>query len=425
MGRRLLFFSILRTRSAHKKLVGGSVIVLLGVNLVACESDGPELDIEKLKARAAAADEEAARAAKSSPSGSARRAEAELEALEIEAGIEPARDPSAPGGDLKRDLDEFTTLDACVKAHGIRDAVLGDAIDALGYDTLARDACRTLQALKAKDVRLCQPIAASPLRSKCETQVAVVAGEPALCPTVGNGAGATARDPMCLARANRDERFCAAVMHAERAVCMALVRGKASECGGDPACVRQVERFRSMLEKPAAHTPFPARLHVHVTGERGKSETYDAAFDLDEIAAAGAVARPLAEKTRFSIGSPKTVAWPNWDSPNAPPNLFLSVSVPSKMPIATGRGDAGPGVALGPMDLAFDLLIPRIALLSGMMASERRVVMTEATGAAGSPLRMTVTSKVSDGTRSFRVQIEVESFVRDGSETRGAGKRGL
>ena len=40
---------------------------------------------------------------------------------------------------LKRELDEFTTLDACVRGHGVTDPVLADAVDALGYDqVLAR-----------------------------------------------------------------------------------------------------------------------------------------------------------------------------------------------------------------------------------------------------------------------------------------------
>ena len=79
----------------------------------------------------------------------------ELEALEIEAGIERGHDPAAPGGDLQRDLAEFTTLDACVHAHRVTDPVLADAVDALGYDTLVRDACRILQALKSKDGKFC------------------------------------------------------------------------------------------------------------------------------------------------------------------------------------------------------------------------------------------------------------------------------
>jgi hypothetical protein len=425
MGRRLLFFPILRTRSAHKILVGRSVIVLLGLTSVGCEDDDPKLDLEKLRAGAAPSTEETARPNPGALApDQARRAAAELAALEMEAGIEPVHDPSAPGGDLKRDLEEFTTLDACVKAHGVRDPVLGDAIDALGYDTLARDACRTLQALRAKDPRHCQPISASPLRQRCEAQVAIVAGEPALCPVVTANAGiGAAREPVCLARASRDERFCAAALPGERATCAALVRGRAAECRGDASCVRQVERFRSMLEKAESRPAFPARLHVRFTTDRGKSETIDGAFDLDDVAAAGAVVRPLSDKVRVAMGSPKTLLWPAPEAPAATPHLFLSVSLPTRPPAAAQRGDAGAGIALGPADLSFDLLVPKVGLLSGASASERRVVVRDVGGAVGGPIRFTLASKVSEGARNFHVQIEVETFVRDGAEVRAGAKK--
>jgi hypothetical protein len=342
-----------------------------------------------------------------------------MAAIEIEAGIEQP-DPLAPGGDLRHDLDEFVNLDSCVRAHAVSDSVVADVVDALGYDTLVRDACRTLQALKAKDAKLCGPIAASPLRQRCETQVAVLAAEPALCPRL-SGVMSGARDPVCLARASRDERLCMAAAAGERETCRALVLGRSSECGGDRACIRQIERFRSLLEKPARHTPFPARLHVELTGERGASEHFDAKFDLDEVAAAGAVARTAGDKVRLLIGTPRSALWPSWESPLATPQLFLVIAVPTRAPSAPApRGDAGAGFLLGPSDLTLDLLIPKVGLLSGSVATDRRVVTETITPSAGSPLRLSLTAKVNDATRVFRVRIDVESFVRDGdSQTTG------
>ena len=347
-----------------------------------------------------------------------------MAALELEAGVEQ-RDPPAPGGDLRHDLDEFADLDSCVRKHAVSDPVLADVIDALGYDTLLRDACRTLQALKAKDAKLCGPIAASPLRQRCETQVAVLAGEPALCPRL-TGVMTGAREPVCLARASRDERLCAAAQAGERETCRALVVGRSSECGGDRTCVRQVERFRSLLEKPASHAPFPARLHVELTGELGNSEHFDGRFELDEVAAAGVIARSSGDKVRLLIGTPRSALWPSWESPRATPQLFLAIAVPTKAPRAPApRGDdpgksltrdAGPGFLLGPSDLTLDLLIPKVGLLSGNLASDRRVVTETVTASVGSPLRLTLTVKVNDATRVFRVKVDVESFVRDGVE---------
>jgi len=354
----------------------------------------------------------------------ARRVAEELQALEKEAGIERGHDPQAPGGDLARDIAAFTTLDACVHAHRITDPVLGDAIDTLGYDTLVGDACRILAALKSKDGKLCSPIAASPLRHRCETQVAVLAGEPALCPAAGGGGSVQARDPVCLARASRDERLCAAALPSDRAACKALVRGSSGDCGTDETCVRQVERYRPLLEKPASHAPFPARLHVVIASDPGKAEKYDGAFDLDEIAAAGAVARPIGDTVRLTIGTPKNALWPSWDSPRSSPLVFLALSLPSKMPTSGDKGAAAtPEGTLGAADLAFDLLIPQVALLSGSLSSERHVVFENVSAARGSPIRLTLTTKVSDATRTFRVRFELETFVRDGIEPRPATRK--
>src|SRR6185503_300930 len=149
MGQCLLFFPILRTRSARKKLVGGSVIVLLGFlvagcHLGGCDDDGPPSPSDL--AAQAHADPRSGPPSASGRSNSelgsasrdevARRVAQELEALEAEAGIERGHDPPAPGGDLLHDLEAFTTLDACARTHRITDPVVADAIDTLGYDTL-------------------------------------------------------------------------------------------------------------------------------------------------------------------------------------------------------------------------------------------------------------------------------------------------
>jgi len=320
---------------------------------------------------------------------------------------------------LAHDVEAFTTLDACVHAHRVTDPVLADAVDSLGYDTLVRDACRTVQALKSKDARLCSPIAASSLRQRCEAQVAVLTGQPALCPVAGGGSASQGRDPVCLARASRDERLCAAALPSDRTTCKALVGGRARDCGNDAACVRQVERYRGFLEKPAEHAPFPARLHVEFAGDASKSEKYDGNFDLDDLAAAGAVARSSGDKVRLTIGTPRSGLWPSWDSPRAAPLLYLTLSVPTKMPTSGAKGaDAAAGWALGPTDASFDLLIPQIALLGGTMASERRVVFEDLSAASGSPVHLTFTTKVSEMGRTFRIKIDLETFVRDGVDPR-------
>jgi hypothetical protein len=43
--------------------------------------------------------------------------------------------------------------------------------------------------------------------------------------------------------------------------------------------------------------------------------------------------------------------------------------------------------------------------------------------AQGSPIRLTLTTKVSDATRTFRVRFELETFVRDGIDPRPAARK--
>jgi hypothetical protein len=125
------------------------------------------------------------------------------------------------------------------------------------------------------------------------------------------------------------------------------------------------------------------------------------------------------------IGSPRSGLWPSWDSPHATPLVYLAMTVPTKMPSSSGKGtDGAPGWVLGPSDLALDLLIPHIGLLEGTLASDRHVTVETVAATTGSPLRLTLTTKLSDAGRAFRVKIDLETFVRDGVGARPAAKTG-
>src|SRR5579884_4198000 len=136
------------------------------------------------------------------------------------ASLEPMADPPAPAGNLEGDIESFTTVDACVRAHPIADPLLGDALEAVGYDTFLRDACRVLAAAKARDASPCASIDASALRRRCEATVAEVAGRPDGCPWDVPTKPELGRDPECVAIATPDARLCAAVRdRAGRAAC--------------------------------------------------------------------------------------------------------------------------------------------------------------------------------------------------------------
>jgi hypothetical protein len=408
MVRRLLFLPILRTRSARKIVVSRSVIVLLSAAITSgCDQREPSPEPQPpVPSRE-----------RESRSAERRELEREFAELEAEAGAETREDPPGPSGNLRNDIESFTTLDACVRARIIADPLLGDAVDALGYDSLTRDACRILQALKAKRTDACKPIVASALRARCESYVAVLTGDPNLCPAVNGGGGFVAREAVCLARARRDERLCNGANAMDRPKCRALVLGQPGECGRDASCIRQVQRYRSLLEKPASHPALNAHLRIEIV-EEGPADSGVKSLDMEEIAAGGAIVMVTNEKVRVAIGAPKGVSWLDADSPLASPKAFIEFSVPlvlaeehvgSEKKVSNGRS----AVELGPRDLRVDLLLPKVALLSASMSSDRTLDIEKLSTEQGGPIRFALGATLRDTPRVFRVKFDVETFVRE------------
>src|SRR6266542_4900243 len=112
MVQRLLFFPILRTRSASKKLVARAVIVFpaLVLTLAAGCDRGQKPEVERAPEQAKPPENRGGHAGEPPPAE-----KEELARLEAEAGIDLSTDPAPPSGDLKQDVDSFTTLDACVR----------------------------------------------------------------------------------------------------------------------------------------------------------------------------------------------------------------------------------------------------------------------------------------------------------------------
>jgi hypothetical protein len=352
-----------------------------------------------------------------------RELQREFAELQAEAGIETHEDPPPPSGDLKADIDSFTTLETCVRARTVSDPLLGDAIDALGYDSLTRDACRILQALKAKTTDACKPIVASALRARCESYVAVLTGDTNLCPAMNGGGGLASREPVCLARASRDERLCSAALATDRPRCKALVLGRPSECGRDLSCVRQVERYKSLLEKPPSHAAVTTHLRIEVT-EVGSSDSATKSLDLDDVAAGGAIVHLTDEKVRLSLGAPKSAAWLAADSPLASPRAFIEVAAPLEAVPGLGDGkrkDSGTksAIELGTRDMRVDLLLPKVATLSALTASDRALDIERLSTEPGGSIRFVLTSTLREAPRVFRVKFDVETFVRERSGRTG------
>jgi hypothetical protein len=194
--------------------------------------------------------------------------------LDAAAVLESPVDPPAPPGDLRADIDAFTTIDACVAQRAALDPLVGDALHAIGYETFLRDACRTLQAAKAKDARECEAIDAEPLRARCRMLVAVLAGDADACPFFVDIRPAMGRDPTCLAVAGHDARLCAAAETLDRPACEALASRDPRPCNVIPrdadraVCGRELARWSTVLPEPPEGRPAfgaPAgKLTIHV-----------------------------------------------------------------------------------------------------------------------------------------------------------------
>lgn len=402
-----------RTR-ALPALLGASCVVLLGVLGASCDDQPPASDPDTWK------DPGSPRTPGRGPSdprnraqGDAGRAESRREAqflddLRRDAGLDQPTDPAGPSGQLKAEIEGFTTLEACVRDRAIHDPLLSDAIEALGYDTFTHDACRILQALKTRSLTPCHAIAASSLRSRCEADVAILVAKPELCPRVSGMARIEMHDAACLAGASGDERLCAAVTIPAQAACRAFVRADPAACRADASCIRRIARWRGLLSTHAQPNSEAAEAHLHVsltpTQDAGSGSS---GFDLDEMARAGvAVKRVGGGRLEFTLGTPPNPSWPSWDGQGASPRLFVSATVnPSDLA-------KGP-VPLTAPRVALELLVPGLARFSGVTARKIEIDTAQLGAEVGAPFAFTLSADLQDGPKTAHATIALESFVRD------------
>jgi hypothetical protein len=218
----------------------------------------------------------------------------------------PLVDPQRPAGDLAADLSAFTTVEACMKDKTrTLDPLVGDAVDAIGYDTFLRDACRVLEAAKTKDAKKCESIDASALRSRCRTVTAMASGDAEGCPLKAPTKPELGRDATCVAAALRSPAMCAGAQRRDRPSCEALVTHDTKKCDAIPlddlraGCTRDATRFRGVLVGPAVIANVsPAKGTLSFSGE-GKPE---ATADLDFDVGSGVVVVLDGKKTRVTFG---------------------------------------------------------------------------------------------------------------------------
>jgi len=207
-----------------------------------------------------------------------------------------------------------------VKEHASKDPLVSDALGALGYDTFLRDACRTLEAAHTKSAKPCALIDASGLRRECRSTLAIVTGDPDMCPQPADDAPRLGREPTCLAAASGDARLCAAENGERRARCEAITTRDEGRCGrsgvGKGACVRDVARWKSAIAvSPGTDAPFKVGAQVMVSSADRMFDAGRIDVDLRSLAAVGVV---LVRELRSEVSCEVGVAHESGAAPLAP-----------------------------------------------------------------------------------------------------------
>ena len=337
------------------------------------------------------------------------------ETLGIDAGgLVDTADPPPPAGDLKADLDRFVNVETCVKERANVDPLVGDGLRAIGYDTFLRDACRLLEAAKDKKRETCDRIDSSPMRARCQSWVAMVAQTPDTCPLIFEGVATRGRNVTCLAVAGKDPRLCAGEARtATRATCEALSSREEARCdtlvpSDRPGCKRELARWRSLLATPLTGMPkLPtSRGKLTVKGDAGTPDPPTSEADLASEIARGGVVVTSRERSRVELGmigeSETSRIAP---SPNRRPRLGLAVL------LEPGPTPKDPQKALLER---LELEIPGEAtLVYPGVRCDCRVTTSRVERTRGGEIALAVQGTVSAGTRTYKIDVDLATFVRD------------
>jgi hypothetical protein len=311
-------------------------------------------------------------------------------------------DPPPRAGDLKSDVEAFTSLERCIAQHASLDPVVGDAIQSIGYDTLLRDACRVLQAIKQKDATLCAAITATGLQHHCEAMVAMATQDADKCPWVAEADRRSGRDATCLAVATHDPRACAADLAERQPTCEALTTGDATRCvhsleGDRRACERDLARDRSLFveRERQAHDATKPRAHFELTGNTDASR---GEVDLSSLVAGGAV---IASLPAGGIGI----------------DLARDVEGVLGLPSRTERSHMALSFALdeqGAHVTKLELSAAKMPAISCPSPHcEVHATLSKMEGTRGTPVTANVDGKVETPGAAYSFHLVVESFVRD------------
>jgi hypothetical protein len=361
-------------------------------------------------------------------SGTPAPAVSDLAQLGLDASIldfPQSLDPPAPAGDLKAELDRFVNVETCVKERAKLDPLVGDALNALGYDTFLRDACRLLEAARDKKRETCDRIDSSALRARCQSWVAMIAQTPDTCPMQFEGLVTRGRNPSCVAIAARDARLCNGESRmVQRGTCEALVLRDPAKCESllvnqRGQCQREVARWRSVLP-PALEglEKLPqtrGKLVVH--GVSGTPDPPEPDVDLASDFARGVVvvtgrpAVPGGQRMRLELGTvaeseARRIAAP----PQKKPRIGLAVVLDAKSNSDTTKTKEIPlQVTIQKLELELPGAAP---IVSPPGACDCKIT-AKAVAQRGAEAAITLQGTLSSGGVRYQVSLDLVTFVRD------------
>jgi hypothetical protein len=373
------------------QLAAGSLVglVLLGVSAAACEEKRPPV-------------RERPPPPPASPSAMAERLKIDAAALDLPV------DPATPAGDLKTEVALFTTLEACARDHAQLDALVGDAIRSIGYDAILRDACRSLEALKDKNIEKCKPIESSPLRTRCELVFAAVTAAPDLCPLQSSVSPAQGRQALCVAVASRDPRLCAAAAgYPERTSCEALLGHSKTPCKALPGADRQrcehdVDRMQSVIEVPKPSTPFKTpTFALDLQGVTDSAPPQDPHVEFPRDVARGVVVVQEGGKLHVEVGMAMRDAGTLFaPSPSQRTRMSFTASVPATL----GQGTLD----------RLELEVPgRAVHVVPSARCDCRVRFLALSPVRGADAQLEVDGTIGVPPNAFKMVARISTFVRD------------
>lgn len=333
--------------------------------------------------------------------------------LAVDAGaVSEPPDPPPPAGDLREEIARFVNVEQCIAERANVDPLVGDALGAIGYETFLRDACRLLEAAKDRNRETCDKIDSSALRGRCQSWVAMIAQTPDACPMQFEGVVTRGRNASCVAVAAKDPRLCngeSRTVH--RATCEAMVARDPAKCDAlaasqRPLCRREIARWRAVLAPPLEGLEkLPAaRGKLTVRGVAGTPDPPIPDADLSADFKRGVVVVTARDRMRVELGTVvESEAARIAASPQRKSRVGLAVLFePTK------------AEAPRPVLQKLELELPGEApIVSPPAVCECKITSARVAPTRGAEVAIAIDGTVSTGSRTFKVSMEISTFVRD------------